>query len=42
MEAGVVLVQLGFSGGHSQEAEVRNLGEESSLKPPHGDRMGWV
>lgn len=42
MEAGVVLVQLGFSGGPSQEAEVRNLGEESSLKPPHGDRMGWV
>lgn len=39
MEAGVVLVQLGFSGGHSQEAQVR---EESSLKPPRGDRVGWV
>lgn len=40
MEASVILVQLGFSGGHSQEAEVRNLGEESSLKPLHGDRVG--
>lgn len=25
--------------GNSQEAEVGGLGEESSLKPPHGDRV---
>lgn len=28
--------------GNNLEAEVRNLGEESSLKPLHGDRMTWV
>lgn len=32
----------GIFWGDNREAEVRNLGEESSLKPPHGDRVTWV